>query len=133
MNIKFMKKCFLIVILATIFILNLSFWLTNRITSSFSKLESDCGRFLDETEIILENDTWQILKTPDGSMLYFQNAYVDTRKKQNVTISTLGTGFHFFDKPFFCQLWIEGEVEPVVRQASIMESSLEISNLNYEI
>ena len=122
-----MKKWFLIVIFSSALILVLCILKTDRTSSKFTGIESNCGRFSHETEIILESDTWQTLKTPEGSLLYFQNAYFDSRQKQNVTIPAFGIGFAFTIKTIFCQFWIEGEVEPVVREASIKESSLKIS------
>ena len=120
---KFMVKWILIVICTLVLIHELSFLNKNQKSSSFTRTESDCGRFLNDTEIVLENDTWQMLKIGRKTKLYFKNAYVDSRKKQNVTIPALGAGTSLKGKKLFCQLWIEDEVEPILREASITESS----------
>lgn len=86
---------------------------------TMKSLESACGHFPKQSDILIDNVVWQLLEIPPNVSMKLLNAYLDTRTNQTlVRINSMGSHLNISHDTIFCQLWFDGKVEPVVVKAS---------------
>jgi hypothetical protein len=84
---------------------------------STTTANKSCGRFPAEKDIVRDNEIWQEMKTPNGSVKLF-NAYFDTRMNKTVVRVNVNTiELNITRDLIYCQLWFKGKSEPYVVQA----------------
>ena len=120
---KFLNKCLIVIV----FILNIIFvvhYFNVKVETSkvFQALEinSNCGRLPTKSDKVFDDSIWQVLRTIDGNTLYLRNAHLDERENKSIIITALGEGFKIYEETIFCHIWSDGEVEPIVVEASLV-------------
>lgn len=116
---KIIQKYLICLIVVTLFVVY-TFNKTVANVNSIS-LSSKCGRYPKESDILIDNVMWQILKN-HKRVLYLMNAYLDLRWNKTVVINTIGAGLNLTADKIFCQYWFEDTEQPIVVQALKFQS-----------
>lgn len=86
--------------------------------SKSKSVESQCGRYPGEEDLLIDNIVWQVLVTPRGP-LKLLNAYLDTRKNRSVVrVNANGILLDIFSDSIYCQFWFDDESQPEVAKAT---------------
>jgi hypothetical protein len=122
------KLRLLIVVFITTVFLAVTFYQSQEIKFSASK-KIICGKFPKKSDIILDNEIWQVFHTSQGTFKLL-NAYLDT-KINKVKINCNGPSFNV--TKIYCQYWHRGEDSPTVvvtREVQLLFPGLEFSRYN---
>lgn len=92
--------------------------------SQVLEIKSNCGGLPTESDKVFDGSIWQVLKTLDGNTLYLHNAHLDERENKSIIITALGKGFKIYDETIFCHIWSDGEVEPIVVEATLIGGAM---------
>jgi hypothetical protein len=81
---------------------------------------SQCGRYPQKSDILIDNVNWQVLQIPIG-FVYILNAYMDARFNQNTVKINVNApvALNISTTKLFCQLWFDdGTMDSLVVEAS---------------
>ena len=77
----------------------------------------NCGRFPVDSDIIHDNEFWQILEMPNGFIKLF-NAYLDERANKTVVrVNVHSHKLNISRDVIYCQFWFEDKRQPFVVRA----------------